>query len=115
MPGVLVDDLDGQPVLGIGAAVEVLYEKFLTLEVLHDTLVERVEDIGRNGQVHRTPIDLVVRDRISDDELIFGRAAGTLSGAGDERASSGQLGLAAAQRRLHQLWRMEISMNVFVP
>ena len=61
VPGVFVDELDGQPILGIGAAVEVLHEQFFACQIFQHALIKRVEDVGRDGQVDGAPVDCCSR------------------------------------------------------
>ena len=52
VPRVLVDELDRQPVLRIGAAIEILNEELFAAKVFQDALIKCVENVGRRRNVH---------------------------------------------------------------
>ena len=103
VPGILVDHLDGQLVFRIGAAEQVLTRRFLCPQVLQHPLVERVELLGRKGEIHRTPVHLVFGDGVLHRELILGRAAGALAGFGNQRATRSSIPLRRFRLRSRQV------------
>ena len=67
------DEADRQPVLRVGAAVEVLHEQLAGVEVGAHVLVQPVERLGIEPGVLLPP-DPVGRAGLLDDELVLGRS-----------------------------------------
>ena len=114
VPGVFVDHLDGQRVLRIGAAKQVLDKKLFALQIVEHALIKRVELIGREGLVGGAPRDFVFGDGVLDGELVFGRTAGALAGLGHQRAARRQFGLTAAKRGFHQRSGKQIAVYLLL-
>jgi hypothetical protein len=85
VPGELGDYADGHAILGMGADVEVLDEEFPSLQVAEDLPMEVIEGFRLKGLIDRTPPDLALGGRLSNDESVLWGAACVLSGAHNER------------------------------
>ena len=97
VPGIFGNDPDRQAVGRVGAAIAILNECFLALEVIHHAGVDDIELVGADRLIDRTPPDVVLDRVVLDHEFILGRAAGIFAGLGDKRAIDRQLAFAAAQ------------------
>src|SRR5271165_5866543 len=110
VPGILVDHLNGELILRVGATKEVLNKQLLVLQVVEDTLIESVELFRWERLVYGAPRDLVLRDRVLHRELVFGRTAGAFAGFSDQRAARCKYGFAATQCRFHQLRGRQVAV-----
>ena len=100
VPGLLGDDPDRQPVLGIGPAVDVLHEDVAALEVAAEPGVERAEALGVEGPVVLAPPHVLLGRLLAHHELVGGGAGGVLAGVHHERALVAELPLGAVDRLL---------------
>jgi len=84
MPGELGEDACLDPILGIGAAIEILGEQPLALGMSEEILVQQIELLGRDLAV-LVPPDRLLGLAVANDELVLGAAAGMDAGLGGER------------------------------
>ena len=110
VPGELGEDAGLDPVLRIGAAVEVLREQRLALRMREEVLIQSLELLFALLAV-AVPPDGVFGQRIDDRMLVLGRAAGVMTGLGAERAAGDDSGLAVADRVLVERRRGEVPMD----
>ena len=110
VPRIFVDDPHRQAIFRIGPAEKILDEELAAAQVLHHTLVERVELFRLHGRVHRAPGYAVGGNRILHNELVFGRAPCAV-GKTHQRAVGGQFSFVAANRVLYQVGRRKIEMG----
>ena len=101
VPGMLVHHAHVQPVLGIGARIQVSHEQFLAAQIFGDFFLEPGESVLRHLGVVGPP-DIGFRTGLADDVLVLGGTAGVLPGLDDERAADGHHAFAAAHRFLEQ-------------
>ena len=102
VPSELGVDARLDPILRIGAAIEVLREQRLALRVREKIVVEQDELRLRHLPV-AVPPDGVFRQRIDNRVLVLRRAAGVMAGLGAERAAGDDRRLAVADRVLIEL------------
>ena len=100
VPGLLGDDADGEPVLGVGPAVDVLHEDVAALQVAAQPRVQAAEALGVEGPVVLAPPHGLLGRLLADHELVRGGAGGVLPGVHDERPLVADLPLGAVDRLL---------------
>ena len=92
------DDADGDPLLRVCAGEGVDDVEVAVADVRHDLLAQSFEMLLRDLRVDLAPPDAVLRARLSDEELVLGRAAGVHACVHGERAALGEPTVAAFQR-----------------
>jgi hypothetical protein len=95
VPGELGVDARLDPVLRIGAAVEILGEQRLALGMRQEVPVHGFELLFGLLPI-AVPPHRVLGQRVGDGVLVLRRAAGVMAGLGAERAASDDLGFAVA-------------------
>ena len=110
VPGELRIDARLDPVLRIGAAVEVLREQGLALRMRNEVLKEGFE-LRLGLFAVAVPPDGVLCQRIDNRVLVLGRATGVMAGLGAERAAVDQRGFLVGQRVLIERRLGQIPMN----
>jgi hypothetical protein len=88
---------DGEAVVGVGPAPDVLDEDVPALEVAAQARVQAVEALRVEGPVVLAPPDRVLGRGLAHDELVGGGPGGVLAGVDDERAGLGELALGAVK------------------
>ena len=97
------------PAIGAGKAIK--HKNLPVLEIGHHFFIQRVKHRLRGRHVDLAPRDIVMHALAVYDEFIVGRAAGVLSRPHAQGAGIAELTLAPAQRVLHQLGRLQITVN----
>ena len=85
MPRAFGDQPDRQLLRGVGPPAQVLDPELAGGQVLLHPVDQRVEPRRFERLVHRAPGHVGLGRRITDDELVLGRAAGVRGGVDDER------------------------------
>src|SRR5262245_20857912 len=83
--------------------------------MLQEVLEQKLEALGRDAGVLRSPPDIVLGGRVLDDELVLRRAPGMDAGIGQQRAAFADLRLAAADGFLVEARCPEIPEHAFEP
>ena len=111
VPGAVADHPDRQPVLGVGAGIEILNEQLLTLQIGQHPLLQAVETRRRDRLVDVAPGDRVFRAGLVDDVFVLGRAAGMPPGIRDKAAAEPELALVPPHRMLVEIGRRQVPMH----
>ena len=114
MPRVLVDDPHRQPVLGIGACVEVLDVEIAAPQEFHHSLKERIKSIRIKGRVCISPVHLIGGNAILHGEFVFGSAACVFARIGYQGAIVGEPAFIPANGVLHQGAGAQIAIDLAV-
>ena len=112
VPRRLGHDPHADAVRRIGAGPAIAREQVAALGVADHAVVEGAVALRRDRLVGLAPVDGAAGDRVLDEELVVGRAAGVDAGADHEGAALAELALAAPDRLLIEIWDAEISMDV---
>jgi hypothetical protein len=110
VPGQFGVDAYLDPVILVGAAIEVLREQGLAAAMREKVGVEIVEIIFRHFAI-AVPPHAVAREIIDNGVLVLGRAAGVMSGLRAERAAGNNLRLAIAHGTFVERRFRQIPMN----
>ena len=105
------DDPHRQPVFGVGAAIEVLDEKLVTLQIGEHALMQAAELRRGNRLIDAAPGNRVVRAGLVDDVLVARATAGVPAGVDDERAAQANLALAPAHRMLVEERHLQVPVH----
>ena len=111
LAGQLVDHPESFGVFGVRTGKAVKDKDLPVLEIGHHFFIQRVKHRLRGRHVDLAPRDIVMHALAVHDEFIVGRAAGILSRPHAQGAGIAELTLAPAQRVLHQLGRLQITVN----
>ena len=87
-----------QPVFRVSASETVLYKQFMTIQKYGQAFVYGIKRLRRHGLVHTSPVDCRFSQGVFDDVLIFGGAAGELTGTDNEGSVGGQMSFPPSQR-----------------
>ena len=112
VPGVLRHDGDRQPIVRIGARVQVQHVAVALLHVPLHPLQQRGKAIRRKGLVHLAPVDARFSERIPDQKLVARRTAGPRARQCNNRAVGRKARFTARDRRFHQLRRRQIPVDM---
>ena len=110
VPGKLGEDARLDPVVRIGAAIEILREQLLAARMRDEVFIQALE-IGRRDLAVAFPPDRALGEIIDDGVLVLGRAAGMDAGLRAERAAFDHGGLAGRDGMLIEGRRGQIPMN----
>ena len=112
LPRVRRDVADGEAVLGIGAAVEVLHEQLVApIQVFDDVRAQRLELLLGERLVDLAPVDVRFGRRFFDEEFVVRRAAGMRRRHGAEGAHVGELSFATSDRVLDERRRNQVPVH----
>ena len=100
VPGAVGDHPHRQPVVRVGAGVEVLDEQLAALQIGQHSLLQVFEARRLDRLVDGAPPDRVLRPRLVDDVFVPGRAASVPPGVHDKAAAKPELTLASPHRML---------------
>ena len=113
VPGIVVDDADGQGFGKVGAAVQVLNEEGVLLGQKVDDLGSHAgEGVEVGGDVDVAPVDVVGDRRFVDDVLVVGRSAGSLTGLGHQRPVGAQKAFTALDSEVDECFGFEVPIDV---
>src|SRR2546423_11778330 len=112
MPRVGRDVANRQPIRWVGATIQILHEQLgLTIEVVADVAAQRVVLGYWKRLVDFAPVDVFIRSRFLNDELVVRRSTRMGCGNGDERAHIGKFAFVTPRRRLKKLGRNQIPVD----
>src|SRR5581483_9726407 len=110
MPGELGVNARLDPVLRIGAAIEILREQRLALGV-GDEVGEQIVEVLLALLAVAIPPHGVLGRRVDNRVIVFGRAAGVMAGEGAERAALNEAAFAMADGMFDQMGVGQIPVN----
>src|SRR5437588_7680243 len=110
MPGELGEDAGPDPVIRIGAAVEVLGKQRLASGMGNEVIIERLELLGRDLAVSLPPHGFF-GERIADCVLVLGTAAGMGAGLRTQRSVRDDRSLTERQRMFVEARRFQIPVD----
>jgi hypothetical protein len=95
MPSQLGNDPNRHAILRVSTHEQILHKEFFALEMLKETVEQRIEGVWLQGLVHRAPRNVMFDSGVSNQKSIPWRSAGMSSCANDDRSSLGRLSLVA--------------------
>ena len=113
VPGVVVDHADGKGFGKVGAAVQILDEERALLgQEIDDLCSHAGEGVHVGGDVDVAPVDVVGDRRLVNDVLVVGRAAGSLTGFGDQRPVGAQDAFSTLDGQVDECCCLEVPVDI---
>ena len=109
VPRQLSDDPHTQPVARVGTGKHVLGVHLVGRDELLHPAHQSVEFVGGDWLVARVPPDRVLAGRLSDEELVLGRAPSVLAGLSRQGAGGHDRGFASPHRVLVKGRRAQVA------